>query len=122
MRYVCPLTEQQRELLESTMKNDASHRARMRAHGLVLSSEGITIKAIAKIYHVDRDTVSPWIKQWEKHGDQSLHDQPRSGRPTILNATEKALAKQYIQEEPRSLKNVVERLAQKTAKRLSISS
>jgi len=104
------------------MKNDASHRARMRAHGLVLSSEGITIKAIAKIYHVDRDTVSTWIKQWEKHGDQSLHDQPRSGRPTILNATEKALAKQYIQEEPRSLKNVVERLAQKTAKRLSISS
>jgi transposase len=122
VRYVRPLTEQQRALLESTMKNDASHRARMRAHGLLLSSEGITIKAIAKIYHVDRDTVSTWIKKWEKHGDKSLHDQPRSGRPTILNATEKELAKQYIKEEPRSLKTVVERLAQKTAKRLSISS
>src|SRR5437879_3555489 len=122
VRYVCPLTEQQRELLERTMKNDASHRARMRAHGLLLSSEGITIKAIAKIYHVDRDTVSTWIKKWEQHGDKSLHDQPRSGRPTILNATEKDLAKQYMKEEPRSLKNVVERLAQKTAKRLSISS
>jgi hypothetical protein len=36
--------------------------------------------------------------------------------------TEKELAQQYIKEEPRSLKNVVERLAQKTAKRLSISS
>src|SRR2546428_2718575 len=122
VRYVCPLTEQQRALLESTMKNDASHRARMRAHGLLLSSQGITITTIAKIYHVDRDTVSTWIKKWEKHGDKSLHDQPRSGRPTTLNATEKELAKQYIQEEPRSLKNVVERLAQKTAKRLSISS
>src|SRR2546426_9428926 len=122
MRYVRPLTEQQRAPLESTIKNDASHRARMRAHGLVLSSEGITIKAIAKIYHVDRDTVSTWIKKWGKHGDKSLHDQPRSGRPTTLNATEKELAKQYIKEEPRSLKNVVERLAQKTAKRLSISS
>src|SRR3989449_10865921 len=104
------------------MKNDASHRARMRAHGLVLSSEGITIKAIAKIYHVDRDTVATWIKKWEKHGEKSLHDQPRSGRPSTLNATEKELAKQYIKEEPRSLKHVVERLAQKTAKRLSISS
>ena len=122
MRYVCPLTEQQRALLESTMKNDASHRARMRAHGLLLSSEGITIKAIAKIYHVDRDTVATWIKQWEKYGDKSLHDQPRSGRPTTLHATEKELAQQYMKEEPRSLKNVVERLAQKTAKRLSISS
>src|SRR5262244_3059341 len=122
VRYVRPLTEQQRTLLESTMKNDASHRARMRAHGLLLSSEGITIKAIAKIYHVDRDTVATWIKKWEKHGDKSLHDQPRSGRPTILNTTEKELAKQYIKEEPRSLKNVAERLAQKTAKRLSLSS
>jgi len=122
VRYVRPLTEQQRALLESTMKNDASHRARMRAHGLLLSSEGITIKAIAKIYHVDRDTVSTWIKKWEKHGDKSLHDQPRSGRPSILNTTENELAKQYIKEEPRSLKNVAERLAQKTAKRLSMSS
>jgi hypothetical protein len=51
-----------------------------------------------------------------------LHDQPRSGRPSTLNATEKELAKHYITEEPRSLKKVVERLAQKTAKRLSISS
>src|SRR5256885_4847531 len=122
VRYVRPLTEQQRALLESTIKNDASHRARMRAHGLVLSSEGITIKAIAKIYHVDRDTVATWIKKWEKHGEKSLHDQPRSGRPSTLNAAEKELAKQYIKEEPRSLKHVVERLAQKTAKRLSISS
>ena len=122
VRYVRPLTEQQRALLESTMKTDASHRARMRAHGLLLSSEGITIKAIAKIYHVDRDTVSTWIKQWEKYGAKSLHDQPRSGRPTTLNATEKELAQQYIKEEPRSLKHVAERLAQKTAKRLSISS
>jgi transposase len=122
VRYVRPLTEQQRILLESTMKNDASPRARMRAHSLLLSSGGITIKTIAKIYHVDRDTVSTWIKKWEKQGDKSLHDQPRSGRPTTLNTTEKELAKQYIKEEPRSLKNVVERLAQKTAKRLSISS
>src|SRR5437773_4273299 len=122
VRYVRPLTEQQRALLESTMKNDASHRARMRAHGLLLSSEGITIKAIAKIYHVDRDTVSTWIKKWEKYGDKSLHDQPRSGRPPTLNAAEKELVQQYIKEEPRSLKNVTERLAQTTAKHLSLSS
>ena len=80
VRYVRPLTEQQRALLERTMKHDASPRARMRAHGLLLSSECRTIKAIAKIYHVDRDTVSTWIKKWEKHGDKRLQDQPRSGR------------------------------------------
>jgi len=122
VRYVCPLTENQRHTLAEIMKHDARPRARVRAHGILLSSQGMRIKEIAKIYQVDRDTVATWIKKWEKHGDKSLHDQPRSGRPTTLNATEKELAKQYIKEEPRSLKTVVERLAQKTAKRLSISS
>lgn len=121
MRYVRPLTEQQRELLECMRKTDTSHRARVRAHGLLLSSEGTSINTIANIYHVDRDTVSTWIKKWETHGGKSLHDQPRSGRPSLLNAAEKALATQYIHEEPRSLKHVVERLAQATAKRLSLS-
>src|SRR5215468_9296921 len=78
VRYVRPLTEQQRALLESTMKHDAAHRARMRAHGLLLSSEGITIKAIAKIYHVDRDTVSTWIEKNYLFGCKNRMVQPDS--------------------------------------------
>src|SRR5215212_1972302 len=39
-----------------------------------------------------------------------------------MNHFENARTVQYIKEEPRSLKNVAERLAQKTAKRLSMSS
>src|SRR5213080_4695412 len=121
VRYVQPLTNEQQELLEKTMQEDTSFRARSRAHSLLLSAEGTTIKAIAKAYQVHRVTVSAWIKKWEHHGVQSLHDQPRSGRPTKLTPDEQALAQQYIKEEPRSLKGVVERLAHKTAKRLSLS-
>ena len=122
MRYVQPLTEEQRELLDKTMKGDASFRARTRAHSLVLSAQGMTIKDIAKAYQVHRVTVSAWIKKWERHGAQSLHDQPRSGRPPKLTPDEQALAKHYIKEDPRSLKQVAERFANKTEKRLSISS
>jgi len=82
----------------------------------------VTIKEIVKIYQVDRDTVSSWIKQWEQTGVESLYDKPRSGRPSTLTQEEKELAQHYIQEEPRCLKQVAERLSQKTAKRLSISS
>jgi len=103
------------------MKNDASPRARARAHSLLLSGQGMTINAIAKIYHVDRDTVSTWIKKWAHQGEGSLHDQPRSGRPPKLTPEEQELAITYMKEEPRSLKQVVDRVAQKTAKRLSIS-
>ena len=121
MRYVHPLTDEHRNILEKTMKNDASPRARARAHSLLLSVQSVTINEIAKIYQVDRDTVSTWITQWEHQGEGSLHDQPRSGRPPKLTPEEQALAITYIKEEPRSLKQVVDRVAQKTAKRISIS-
>jgi len=104
------------------MTHDTSPRARARAHSLLLSSHGLTIKEITKIYPVDRDTVSTWIRKWEHDGPASLHDKPRSGRPPKLTPDEQTLAIAYIKDEPRSLKQVVERLTQKTAKRFSISS
>jgi len=82
----------------------------------------VTIKEIVKIYQVDRATVASWITQWEQTGVASLYDTPRCGRPSKLTQAEKALAQQYSKEEPRCLKQVVERLSQKTATRLSISS
>ena len=121
MRYVQPLTDEQRQLLEKTMKEDLAFRARSCAHSLLLSAAGTPIQAIANTYQVHRVTVSAWIKKWEQQGDQSLHDHPRSGRPSKLTREEQELVEQYIKEELRSLKGVVERLAHKTEKRLSIS-
>jgi transposase len=122
VRYVQTLTDSQRELLEHTMKEDTSFRARVRAHSLLLSDQGTTIKEIARTSQVDRDTVSSWITKWEHHGAQSLHDKSRSGRPSKLTPEEQALAQQYIKEEPPTLKGVVERFATQTEKRISISS
>jgi transposase len=122
VRYVRLLTESQRHTLAEIMKQEAPPRARVRAHGIVLSAQGMKIKDIAEIYQVERDTVAPWIKKWEQHGVASLYEKPRSGRPPKLTLAEQDLARQYIKEEPRGLKQVVERLRQKTAKRLSISS
>src|SRR2546428_8633945 len=107
MRYVQPLSDEQRALLEKTMKEDTAFRARSRAHSLLLSAAGTPIQAIAQAYQVHRVTVSAWITKWEHHGAQSLHDQPRSGRPAKLTPDEQALAQHYIKEEPRSLKGVV---------------
>src|SRR6266849_7167093 len=74
VRYVQPLTDEQRELLEKTMKEDTAFRARSRAHSLLLSAAGTPIQVIANAYQVHRVTVSAWIKKWEHHGAQSLHD------------------------------------------------
>ena len=122
MRYVQPLTQEQRQLLATTMKDDPSFRARSRAHGLLLSAHGTTIQDIAKTYQVHRVTVSTWIKHWEQHGAQSLHDKPRSGRPPTLSPEEQAIALQYLKEEPQALQRVLPRFAAQTDKRLSLSS
>jgi transposase len=122
VRYVLPLTKEHCEILEDTMKKDISYRARVRAHSILLSAQGMHINEIAKIYHVNRDTVSAWIKKWENDGVASLHDKPRCGRPQKLTTEEQEIAKHYIKAAPRSLRQVVEQLAQTTAKRVSISS
>ena len=122
VRYVQPLTKEQRQLLENTMKEDPSFRARSRAHGLLLSAQDTTIKDIARTYQVHSVTVSAWIKHWEQHGAQRLHDQPRSGRPSTRSPAEQDIALQYIKEAPHALTGVVKRFADTTAKRLSLSS
>src|SRR6266513_1431604 len=80
VRYVQPLTDEQRALLDKTMKEDPAFRARSRAHSLLLSAAGTPIQTIAQTYQIHRVTVSAWITKWERHGTQSLHDHPRSGR------------------------------------------
>src|SRR6266581_542769 len=47
VRYVQPLTDEQRALLEKTMKEDTAFRARSRAHSLLLSAAGTPIQTIA---------------------------------------------------------------------------
>jgi transposase len=122
VRYVHALTDDHRALLAQTMQAETSFRTRARAPSLLLSDHGTPIKDIAKTSHVDRDTVSRWITNWEHHGAQSRHDKPRSGRPSKLTLEAQALAHQDIKEEPRALTGVGERLATKTAKRISIAS
>jgi transposase len=104
MRYVRPLPENQRHILTEIMTHDAIPRARVRAQSILLSAQGLKIQEIATLYQVDRDTVAAWIKKWEKAEIESLYDKPRSGRPPKLTPEEKDLARQYILEEPRSLK------------------
>ena len=65
--------------------------------------------------------MSAWLKNWDHHGAQSLQAPPRRGRPSKCTPAEQAIAQPSLKEAPRSLPGVVERLAHKTEKRLSIS-
>lgn len=109
MRYVQPLTDGQRELLEKTMHEEPAFRARRRAHSLLLRAAGMPSKALAQTSQGHRVTVSAGITPWEQHGVPRLHEPPRSGRPSKRTPDEQTIAQHSINEEPRSLTGVGER-------------
>lgn len=119
MKYVSPLDDCEIETLREMHRHHPSRRARMRAHSLLLSHQGVSIPRIAQIYQVDRRSVSWWIDRWHTKGLTGLYDQPGAGRRPILNADEQQKVQQYLQAYPKDLKRVVYQLEQETQKRVS---
>lgn len=120
MKYVSPLTEDQMEKLENLIKNHSSFKVRRRAHSILLSARGFTINDIVKIYQVDRDSVSSWFDSWERSAFEGLLDKHRSGKPPNLTEEEKEIALKLIKKHPQAIKTIIEELAQKTDKVVSV--
>ena len=120
MRYVSPLTEDERAGLNDIMNNARSSRTRRRAHAVLLSDRGYKTDDIADIFQVGRNTVTSWIDAWERSGYSGLHDRARSGRPPILTADEKKTAEELI-ENSRSPRTVIQKLSEITGKVVSSS-
>lgn len=110
MKYVNPLTEAEIITLDELMKNNACARVRTRAHAVLLSHRRFKMNEIARIYAVDRDTVSRWLSDWETYGLIGLYDDMRSGRPPKLTIQEVAGLNSLLQEEPRSMKRLARRV------------
>ena len=119
MKYVAPLTDVEIQTLHEMHRYHPSRRARMRAHSLLLSHQGVSMPHIAHIYQVDYRSVSSWIDQWQTRGLVGLYDQPGAGRRPTLSLDEQQKVQQYLQDSPKDLKHVVHQLEQETGKRVS---
>ena len=119
MKFVTPLSDLELQTLTDMHRFHPSRRARMRAHGLLLSHQGFSLRRIADIYQVSRYAVSEWMERWHSAGLVGLYDQPRSGRPPRLTPEEQHKVDQYLQEHPKDLKQVAHRLEQDSQKRVS---
>lgn len=118
-KFVKPLTKEQREELQAIMKSTAPQRTRMRAHAVLLSERQYSLDQIADIYQVDRDRVSQWLEWWEAEQLAGLDDDPRSGRPPKLPEAERQEVLKIVQEEPRTLKTGLKRIAEEIGKLIS---
>lgn len=81
MKFVENLTKTQKKKLKELMRTSSNFRVRSRAHVILLSARKYKIDQLASIFNVDRDTVSDWIRRWEKLGFEGLKDAKRTGRP-----------------------------------------
>jgi len=118
-KFVKPLTSEQREQLKEIMKSSEPQRKRMRAHAVLLSERRYSIDQIADIYQVDRDRVSLWLDWWEEYNFDGLDDDPRGGRPRMLNQEEQKRAIEIVRKEPRSIKKGLKRIADEIGKVIS---
>jgi transposase len=84
-KFIEPLNNAQREQLKEILKTDSNARIRMRAHAILLSDKRFSIDQISEIYDVDRDRVAEWFNRWADRQFGGLADEPRSGRPPILD-------------------------------------
>lgn len=116
-KFVTELKEEEKEELKRVMKEDGSSRVRIRAHSVLLSNRGYSIDEIADIYEADRDRVTAWLDNWLESGYEGLQDLPKSGRPRLLNEKERAQVEKLVEQEPRSLKRVADKMEKKRAKR-----
>jgi transposase len=119
MKYVPPLNEAEIHTLSDMHRYHLSRRARMRAHSLLLSHQGLSIPHIARIYQVDRRSLSSWIDRWQTQGLVGLYDHPGAGRRPTLSADEQQKVRQSLQQSPKDFKQVVQKLEQETTKRVS---
>lgn len=118
-RFVEPLDDADREVLQYLMDNGETARIRRRAHAILLSDAEKSVNEIADIFQVDRDTVTSWIDRWQESGPGGLGDLPRSGAPPKLDESEQQQAVEFLQEHPHSPKLVLRRIEKETGKTIS---
>jgi len=101
-----------REQLRQMWKTHPAHYTRVRAHAILLSSQGYEISAVAEIFGVDRDSVSSWIDRYELGGMDALQDADRPGAPATLDAEQKELLRKLFASYPNQPSKVLAELKQ----------
>ena len=119
MKYVNPLTPQDKEALTLVYQTHTNHRVRQRSQAILLSSRGYKIPDISLLLESHRDRVSAWIDRWHQEGITGLYDQPRSGRPMIYNDDDVTYLKQALDKQPQQLGLAKADLEQFTGKKSS---
>jgi transposase len=71
--------------LERLYRSERDSRGKLRLLAAILRKEGKTMARIAEELHVPVGTVHAWLRRLLEGGLKKLHDEQRSGRPSMLS-------------------------------------
>jgi transposase len=117
--FIQKLTKTQVQRLEQLRDDGSNSRIRHRAHAILLSYLGTSVKDLAKVFQSSRNTVSSWFDRWQAEGFDGLADKPRCGAPTKLNEQEQQRAIELLQESPQSTNATLAKLKEETGVEIS---
>jgi transposase len=93
MKFVQPLSPNEKKKLNRIIRSSDQYRARQRAHAIILSERKYSVDLISNIFDVHRDTVSRWIDVWYERGLDGLYDAPKPGRPRMDKSSDDKIRK-----------------------------
>lgn len=108
-REINPLSA---KLLERIYRQSRHHQVRQRAHCLILANQGAKIEELRKVFHVSYKTIYNWFARWESEGIVGLYNKPGKGGKPTFNPEQKAQIKEWAKQEPRQLKQVVQKVTE----------
>jgi len=77
-----------KEKLNSLIKSEKNSTVKERLQAVLWRLENTAYTKIAKRLNRSNDTITQWIKRWNKEGYEGLADRQRSGRPQTLSLNE----------------------------------
>jgi transposase len=119
MKQLSLNVEQQRELEEAMKSKNTSGRYLKRLQSIKLNSRGYAIASISELLEVHYNSVYNWLKRYEQGGLPALAEKPRSGRPKLLSDEQEEQVRDWVDEEPRRLKQVLGKVEASFAVKLS---
>jgi putative transposase len=102
-RIAQPITATENQLKELLVMNRSlkmEKRHSQRAQIIVLSLEGATLDEIISQTGMSKPIVNKWRMRFRRQGIAGLQDAPRSGKPSVITASQKATVIQRACEKP----------------------
>ena len=107
IRKINPLSA---KLLKRIYRQSRYHYVRQRAHCLILASQPTKVEKLSEIFQVSSNPIYNWLNRWESWGMVGLYNKPGRGCKPTFNYSQKEQIKEWTKEEPRQLKQVVQKV------------